>query len=267
MLGMIPVKKDIVAELQRNILLWEGFKPLAAGKTVFAGLGEVEAAFPNGVFPTGTIHEFMCTEAEHAAACNGFISALLSTLMSNGGACMWIGASRKLFAPALAVFGITPDRIIFADLKKEKDVLWAAEEALKCSGLAAVVAEVQTIDFSGSRRLQLAVEQSRVTGFILRSNPRRVTATACAARWKILPLPSQLEEDMPGVGFPRWEVELLKVRNGMPGSWQLEWSGERFNVLSLESKVLSLESDVLSPKSKVLSLKSEDMQMDSRLGA
>ena len=29
---------------------------------------------------------------------------------------------------------------------------------------------------------------------------------------------------MPGVGFPRWNVELLKVRNGKPGSWQLEWS-------------------------------------------
>ncbi len=30
--------------------------------------------------------------------------------------------------------------------------------------------------------------------------------------------------DMPGVGFPCWNAELLKVRNGKPGSWQIEWS-------------------------------------------
>lgn len=39
------------------------------------------------------------------------------------------------------------------------------EEALKCGGLAAVVGEVQDISFTASRRLQLAVEQSGVTGF------------------------------------------------------------------------------------------------------
>jgi protein ImuA len=33
---------------------------------------------------------------------------------------------------------------------------------------------------------------------------------------------------MPGLGFPRWQVELLKVRNGNPGSFILEWAGEKF---------------------------------------
>jgi protein ImuA len=33
---------------------------------------------------------------------------------------------------------------------------------------------------------------------------------------------------MPGVGFPRWNVELLKVRNGKPGSWQIEFAAGRF---------------------------------------
>jgi protein ImuA len=37
-----------------------------------------------------------------------------------------------------------------------------------------------------------------------------------------------LEDDMPGVGFPRWNVELLKVRNGKPGSWQIEWKAGKF---------------------------------------
>ena len=224
-------KNDIVAQLQKDILLWEGFKPRPAGTATIAGLGAVEAAFPNAVFPTGAIHEFLCDVAEHAAACNGFIAGLLQALMLHGGACMWIGASRKLFPAALSLFGVEPDRIVFADLKKEKDVLWAAEEALKCGGLAAVIAEVRTMSFTESRRLQLAVEQSKVTGFILRSDARKLSATACVARWRITPVPGAATAGMPGVGFPRWDVELLKVRNGQPGSWQMEWAGGGFNLV------------------------------------
>ena len=32
---------------------------------------------------------------------------------------------------------------------------------------------------------------------------------------------------MPGVGMPRWKVELLKVRNGVPGEWIVEWADGR----------------------------------------
>jgi len=102
------------------------------------------------------------------------------------------------------------------------------EEALKCEGLGAVVGEMQEIGFTASRRLQLAVEQSRVTGFILRHQPRNLNSVACVARWRVSPLPSGLEEGMPGVGFPRWNVELLKIRNGKPGAWPIEWSGGVF---------------------------------------
>jgi protein ImuA len=144
---------------------------------------------------------------------------------------LYISASRKLFPPALKAFGVEPDKIIFVDLKQEKDVLWAMEEALKCEGLSAVIAEVRAISLTASRRLQLAVERSKVTGFILRNDPGKLSASGCVARWKISPLPSELEAGMPGLGFPRWTVELLKVRNGNPGSWKMEWFSGRFHAV------------------------------------
>lgn len=226
---MPETQKDIITQLQKDILRWQGFKTPPKGTTEVVGLGPVETAFPNGVFPTGAIHEFLSETPESAAACGGFIGGLLTTLMQNGGTCLWISVSRTLFPPALKAFGVEPDRIIFVDLRREKDVLWAMEEALKCAGLAAVIAEVREISLTASRRLQLAVEQSKVTGFILRNDPRKLSTTACIARWKITPLPSEPEDDMPGVGFPRWNVELLKVRNGNPGNWKMEWSAGRFN--------------------------------------
>jgi protein ImuA len=221
-------KQAIISQLRQDILLWQGFKPPTDGQKEEIGLGPLEAAFPNGVFPKGALHEFLTERPEHAAASIGFIAGLLQVLMQAGGACLWIGVSRTVFPPALQAFGVEPDRIIFVDLKQEKDVLWAMEEGLKCEGLSAVIAEVQDISLTASRRLQLAVEKSKVTGFILRNDPRKLSTTACVARWKITPLASVLDAGMPGVGFPRWNVELLKVRNGNPGSYKIEWSDNRF---------------------------------------
>jgi len=225
---MPEAKKDIINQLQKDILLWQGFAPPSAAMAKGIGLGPIESAFPNGVFPTGAIHEMVCPTPEQAAATGGLVAGLLGVLMQQGGACLWISTSRRLFPPSLIAFNVAPDRVIFIDVPREKDVLWAMEEALKCEGLAAVIAEVRDISFAQSRRLQLAVESSRVTGFLLRNDPRKAGATTCVARWQVTPLPSNLDDELPGVGHPRWQVDLLRVRNGNPGSWKLEWADGRF---------------------------------------
>jgi protein ImuA len=234
---MMPnTKKDMISRLQKDILQWEGYRPPPLGTKELMGLGPVEAAFPNGVFPLGTVHELVCGNTEQATASSGFITGLLSVLMKNGGACLWIGLSGNLFPTALKAFGIEPDRVIFITLLKDKDVLWVMEEALKCAGLAAVIGELREIDFKQSRRLQLAVEQSHVTGFVLRNQSNKIGSTACAARWQIKPLPGGPVDGLPGLSFPRWQVELLRVRNGQPGSWVIEWCDGKF--ILVEKQVL-----------------------------
>jgi len=225
---MQNAKKGIISKLQKDILQWQGFTPPPAGQVKGMGLGPLEGAFPNGVFPTGCVHEMLCPSPEHTAATVGLIGGLLSTLMKQGGACIWISTARKLFPPALKAFSVTPDRIIFIDVQRDRDVLWAMEEALKCEGLAAVIAEVREISFAQSRRLQLAVEDSKVTGFLLRTDMKKLSSTICVARWQVSPLPSEPEPGLPGVSFPRWQVDLLRVRNGTSGTWQLEWAEGRF---------------------------------------
>jgi protein ImuA len=220
---MTSIKKaDIMAALQTDILRLQGFKPVNS-LAVDMGLGHIKDAFPNATFPLGAVHEFISAKTEDAAATGGFMAGLLSSLLGNSGAALWISASRTLFPPALKSFGIQPDRFIFVDLQKEKDVIWAMDEALKCGALAAVVGEMQEISFTASRRLQLAVEQSQVTGFILRNHYRQLNTTACVSRWKITSLPSDPVDDLPGIGFPTWRVELLRIRNGRSGVWDMQW--------------------------------------------
>ena len=225
---MQKTRAQIISELQKEIFQCQGFSPQLAGVVKGIGLGPLEEAFPNGVFPTGTIHELICPTIEHAAATGGLIGGLLNALMNQGGVCLWISTSRRLFPASLNAFNVEPDRVIFIDLQREKDVLWAMEESLKCEGLAAVVAEIREISFAQSRRLQLAVESSKVTGFLLRNDPRKLNTTTCVARWQVTPMPSVLGDGLPGVGCPRWQVELLKVRNGMPRSWILDWIDGQF---------------------------------------
>lgn len=225
---MLPVSKaDILKDLQTDILRLEGFKS-SNNAALDVGLGTIKDAFPNRSFPVGAVHEFLSTEKESAASTSGFITGLLSSLMGSKGATLWISSSRTLFPPALKNFGIEPDRFIFLDLKKEKDVLWAMDEALKCGALSAVIGEMREIDFTTSRRLQLAVEQSQVTGFILRNNYRSLNTTACVSRWKITPLPSSIDDGLPGIGFPKWKVELLRMRNGKTGAWDIQYSNGQF---------------------------------------
>ena len=225
---MDTAKANIIAQLKKDILPLQGFKTSLNTLALDGIPAAIKNAFPNAAFPLGAVHELIADSLEDAAATSGFISAILASIMKNAGSCIWINRSQSVFPPALKSFGISPDNIIFIYLKKEKEILWAMEEALKCTGLSAVIGEVQDLSFNASRRLQLAIEQSQVTGFIVRRNPRSLNTTASLARWKITSLPGELPAGMPGVGFPRWNVELLKVRNGKPGSWQIEFGAGRF---------------------------------------
>lgn len=239
---MSVVQPHIIHQLRQEILLRQGFKPPSAA-AIDMGLGPVAAAFPQGVFPAGAMHELLSDGPEGAAATGAWVAVLVGRLMAKGGACLWIGPHRTVHPPALTAFGIAPDRVIFVDIRKEKEGLWVLEEALKCEGLAAVVGEIRDVSFLASRRFQLAVEQSRVTGFLLRDRPRSRQPIATVARWQITPLPGGkgLDETasgldarqaaMPGVGFPRWSVELLRIRSGQPGKWELEWREGRFHFI------------------------------------
>jgi protein ImuA len=215
--------KSVIEELQRQILKLQGNQP-PSDQEQSLGLGPIEHAFPGKVFPRAAIHELISISPESAASTNGFLSIMLSSLMQQTGSCLWISTRRTIFPPALKTFGIEPDRILFIDVNNVKDALWAMEESLKCNALNAVVGEFTALTFDESRRLQLAVEQSKVTGFIHRFKPKVENTVACVSRWKIAPLFSELPDELPGMGFPRWNIDLLKVRNGKPGSWQVKWS-------------------------------------------
>ncbi|MCX2574151.1 ImuA family protein [Pedobacter sandarakinus] len=239
---MTAEKQEILAKLKQQLLGVHLLNPSSSNSKEDFGLAEIEHCFPGKVFPTGTVHEFLADNQEEAAASEGFIAGILAKLMQHGNCCLWISRNRKLFPPSLETFGVDPQHIIFIDLYYNKQILWVMEEALKCEGIACVIAEISDVGFAQSRRLQLATEKSQVTGILLRKEAKfALSATTCTARWQIKPKPSHCFDYVPGVGNPCWEVNLLKVKNGQGGQFFIEWSGDRFKSLNL--RVIEGEGD------------------------
>lgn len=220
--------KGVLHTLQQEILSLQGYKPPPVQAQSSIGLGIIESAFPYKVFPFRVVHELSSYSEAEAVATNGFIAAVLGKMLSHSKKCMWISQQQLIYPPALKSFGIEPEQIIFVEACQSKDLLWIIEESLKCESLAAVIGATDSLSFTESRRLQLAIEQSQVTGFIHRVSPRQNETVACAARWHVQPLPGTTEDELPGVGFPQWNVELIKVRNGQTGQWQLQWKSGQF---------------------------------------
>jgi protein ImuA len=218
-----------IAQLRQDILHMEGFRPVV-NPLMNSVLGPLEEVFPLGAFPLGVVHEFLLDRERlrcSMAASVGFIAALVSPMLGNGGVMLWLSASRKVFPPSLIRFGVRPDQVIFIDIRRARDVLWAAEEGLKCSAVSVVVAEVGGLDLTISRRLQLSAEQSQATGFLIR-NDTHPGITSSASRWRITTAPSADFEDLPGMSFPQWRVELLKLRNGKTGTWTIRYINGKF---------------------------------------
>jgi len=190
------------------------------------GVPALDLCLPGGGLALGALHEVVESgpAAEFAGAATLFIGGIAARLE---GPVLWCLNRRDLFAPGLARAGLHPDRVIFAETQRDRDILSAMEEGLRERGLAAVIGEVTRLGLTASRRLQLAAEASGVPAFALRrwwtvaERDLTILPTVAFTRWRLAPQAS-LALPSPGLGRARWQVDLVRCRGGEPRSWILE---------------------------------------------
>lgn len=186
----------------------------------------IDQRLPHGGLPQGHLHEAIegGAASQYAGIATLFVAGILARM---SGPVLWCLRGRDLFAPALARVGLHPDRVIFCETWKDRDVLPAMEEGLKCKGLAGVVGEVSKLSLNASRRLQLWAGESGVTAFVIRRWHNAIEKeaagepNAAATRWRIAPHPSPASA-FDGLCRQYWKLDLLRVRGGEPYSWVLE---------------------------------------------
>jgi protein ImuA len=204
----------------------------AAGRYCLAlGIAEVDGRLAGGGLAVGALHE--AAPASPAlgddAAAILFLAALAARLSraQGEGIVLWALARRDLFAPGLAQAGLTPERLLYAECRRDEEVLAVMEEGLRHGGLAAVVGEVGALGLAAGRRLQLAAEEKGTTALMLR-RWRKANAdplalpSAAVTRWRIGCAPSERRTNVATVGRARWQVALVRQRGGEAHDWILE---------------------------------------------
>ena len=221
-------------QLRAAIARLECGAPALRGMAVPFGVAELDQALPQGGLARAALHEVAGTglDREHGAVSARFAAGILARL---AGPVLWVvdqaSALTRPFAPGLASAGLHPDRVIYAEARRDATLL-VMEEGLRHRGLAGVVAELAApLSLTASRRLQLAAEATCVMAILLhrqhRTEGQDITgATAAATRWRIAALPSgpalPHAPDVPGLAPALWRLDLMRCRGGRTGSWIME---------------------------------------------
>ncbi|MCC7461520.1 MAG: translesion DNA synthesis-associated protein ImuA [Gammaproteobacteria bacterium] len=194
---------DHAALLASLALLCRGTRVATTGTaTTPSGLAALDTVLPDGGWPRGAITELLAD-----AAGIGELSLLLPALASlnrAGLAHAWISPPYLPGAAGLLQGGIDLARLLLIATHDERETLWAAEQALRCSGMGAVLLWPAAPTDRCVRRLQLAAESAGSLGFLFRPAAAATAPSPAALRLRLTPH---------GTGL---EVRILKARGGHP---------------------------------------------------
>lgn len=220
-----------LAALAAKIAAIEGAARTCMGVQPF-GVEEIDACLPGGGLPLGRWHEIVGHGLEtETSAAPAMFTAMAAAPLAARGETVWIVRRDDLWAPGLSGLNFPVERLILVCARDEAETLAIMEDALGTVGVAAVVGEVEDVDLTAGRRLQLACERRGATGFAIRRRPfggtsaKAVTGSAAASRWRVASAPSEPRADEFGLGAPRLTVELQRCRGGRTGAWLLEAPG------------------------------------------
>jgi protein ImuA len=214
------VRQTRLANLRRYLAEAEGFGQAAA--ILPFEVPAIDEVLPWRGLPLAALHEIeSASAAGEDGAAVAFLAGILARLVP-ARPVLWCLQRPDLHPPGLALAGLEAQRLVLLHAPQEHDALWAMEEGLRSRALAAVVGELEALSTPASRRLQLAAESAGVTGFVLHRSAGNAGASAAVTRWRVAALPSTPTLGEPGIGWPRWRVELLRCRGGMPAAWDVE---------------------------------------------
>jgi len=227
-----------LAQLRESIARISALRtdPQTHGILLSMGLPPVDGYLREAAVPLGAVHEIAghAGDEEQGAAGAGFLALALKANTASGWIA-WVTQDADLYAPGLAAFGLDLRRLILVSARRDAEVCWALEEALRSRALSAVVGEIGVLTLNTTRRLQLAAEQAGIPCFLLRrwrtqelAQRQRAQPIAAVTRWRIAPQPFSRASDqsgatMPELGPAQWRLDLWRCRNAAAASWIMEF--------------------------------------------
>ncbi len=243
-------KQSLIDGLRAHIGRIEGGATLSAASSCpsahwMLGVPEIDTLLGSVGLNVGGVHEIRCAPpggrgggAAAATIAQRLFGLLLGVrrviALKHDGPVFWAAPlsacneTGTLYSHGLKDLGLDPGHLIIVTPRKNQDVLWVLEEALRSGCVSMVLGEVGAISATASRRLSLAAAEAQCP-CILVSSPGSLPAVAVATRWQVAPRPggeNPLDPATPGAR--RFSLTLERCRSQPLASnridFAVEWS-------------------------------------------
>ncbi|MDY6945846.1 MAG: translesion DNA synthesis-associated protein ImuA [Pseudomonadota bacterium] len=199
-----------------------------------SGSVSLDAVLPGGGWQSGTIVELM-PASDGIGELRLLMPALAKITQSERHVAM-IAPPYIPFAPALLRHGLRLEHFWIIRAHSAVDILWSAEQTLRCKSFGAVLAWPQAIRDRDVRRLQLAAEAGGSIGFVYRPPSAARESSPAAVRLR-------LQAEAGG----QLNIEVVKCRGARAGMSIEAASGWRLGVGQNSAAALEADTDVSAP--------------------
>jgi len=202
--------RQVVAQLQERL---EQFSQARRGgtQTVSTGCQELDRLLARGGLCRGTLVEWLASGPGSGAGSLALSAA--REACREGGPLVVIDRAACFYPPAAVQAGVQLDRLIVVRPDSAADEIWALDQALRSSAVAAVLCWIERREPHMWRRMQLAAEAAGNLGLFVRPATARGDPSWAAVRFFVTPLRSAVGR--------RLRIELLRLR-GNPGGQTLD---------------------------------------------
>lgn len=192
------------------------------------GMAVVDQALPWGGIPLDGLHEI--TGQKETGFALGLLHGLLAQRAETRPV-LWCQSAEvarergRLYGPGMVAMGLDPSRFLFVTARRDKQALWAMEEALTSGTVAGAIAEIPALGMTETRRLQLAATKGEAMGLILRGPIGDRAPSAALTRWRADPVAAPApgrSDDLPLPGRDRFDLALWRCRGGAAHTWMVE---------------------------------------------
>lgn len=181
-----------------------------AGKAwgvVSSGREVIDRILPAGGLRRGTLVEWLAAEPGSGVTTLALDAA--RSAAGDGRPIVVVDRRGWFYPPALSA-DWPLERLLVVRCRRDDEAFWACDQALRTSGVGAVLTQCDVVDERRLRCWQLAAEQSGAVGLVVRHMARQ--PEACFSDLRLLVVPSC------AVGGRRVSLTLLRARQGRPGA-------------------------------------------------
>jgi hypothetical protein len=207
-----PSPRQLIATLRAQIARLEGNRRPISEDRVSSGSADFDRWLPGRGFHRGTLVEWLAAGAGHGA--ETLALGVAREAARAGGAVVVLDGSQAFYPPAAAGAGIELERLIVVRPANEADYVWALDQVLRCTGVAALLARPDRLDGRTFRRLQLAAEEAGGLALLVRPPEARAEPSWADVRFWVEPLPAAAGR----ARGRRLRIDLLHCRGSASGT-------------------------------------------------